>query len=57
MKYTIKTIDNKYWIGAGGEFITSNIKHRDIYENEELAQWYIDNTSLWGELRLSKLRE
>ncbi len=57
MKYSIKTIDNKYWIGANGYFITSNPEHRAIYENKELAQWYIDNTNLWGELKLSKLRK
>jgi len=54
MKYSIKTINNKYWIGSNGEFITKNKKERAIYDNKILALWYINGTNIFGELKLIK---
>lgn len=54
MRYHIKTLDNKYWVGTNGEFLTKNYSERAIYENKFLAKWYVDNTNLFGQLTIKK---
>jgi len=53
MKYCIKTFD-KFWIGYNGEFVTKNRKERKIFDTKKLAQWYVDGTNVFGELKLVK---
>ena len=52
MKYSIKTVDDEFYIGWTGEFITELKEERQIFDTKELAQWYIDNTNFFGELKL-----
>lgn len=52
MKYCVKTVDDKYWLGVGGEFITDDENECWILDTMKLAQWQVDNTNLFGELMI-----
>lgn len=52
MKYYIKTKDDEYFVGIGGEFITKDFEDRNIYDTKKLALWYVDTTNLFGELKI-----
>lgn len=55
MRYSVKTADNKFWIGSNGEFITPYKAERAVYDTKDLAQWYIDNTNIFGDLTIKKI--
>jgi hypothetical protein len=52
MRFCVKTVDGKYWLGVGGEFITDDENERWILDTKKLAQWQVDNTNLFGELKI-----
>ncbi len=52
MRYSIKTADDKYWIGVTGNFITKYKIERALYNNKSFAQWYVDNTNMFGKLKI-----
>lgn len=54
MSYSIKTSDNKYWIGFNGELLTKKKEERAKFRNKKLAKWYVDNTNVFGSLVVVK---
>lgn len=52
MQYSIKTYDNKYWIAKSGNSLTQKKKERAIFETNDLALWYVNNTNVFGDLKI-----
>lgn len=52
MKCYIKTKDDEYYIGIGGDFLTKEFDDRNVYDTKKLALWYVDNTNVFGDLKI-----
>ena len=56
MKYAIRTIDDECWLGVGGDYITEIMEERWILDEEEMAQWHVDNTNIFGDMKVVYVR-
>ena len=55
MKYAVKTDDN-WWVGETGDYITTVISDRVLFDTKELADWYVKHTNVFGKLKVIKIK-